>query len=139
MGFPKGRALLGVLLASLILGACTYFRQMIGWVAEKPEIHLVQVDVQSFSVHKVELVFVLDIINPNAFRIDIEGLEYRVQGLDMELGKGEQGQAISLESKEHSTIRLPFVIDPEVGLKMMKKYLKNPKNLKLKLLASMHL
>jgi len=129
-----------LLLSSLILiGGCTYFRQMIGWVAEKPEIKLTQVEVQSFSVHRIELVFVLDIINPNAFRVDIENLEYRVRGLDMELGKGLHSQPIVLEAKEHSTARLPFSMDPDVALKLMKKYLKNPKDLKLKLSASLHL
>ncbi len=123
----------------LMVGGCTYFRQMIGWVAEKPEIKLIQVEVQSFSVHRIELVFVLDIINPNAFRVEIERLDYRVRGLDMDLGRGQHDQPIVLESKEHSTARLPFSIDPEVALKLMKKYIKNPKELKLKLTASLRL
>lgn len=136
------RRLFGVTLlaAALVwIGGCTYFRQMIGWVAEKPEIKLLQVEVQSFSVHRIELVFVLDIVNPNAFRVEIESLDYRVRGLDMELGQGKHDQVIALESKEHSTARLPFSVDPEVALKLMKKYVKNPKDLKLKLSASLRL
>ncbi len=131
--------ILATLLGLALIGGCTYFRQMIGWVAEKPEIKLIQVDVQSFSVHRIELVFVLDIVNPNAFRVEIENLDYRVRGLDMELGKGQHSQPIVLEAKEHSTARLPFSVDPDVALKLMKKYLKNPKDLKLKLSASLHL
>jgi LEA14-like dessication related protein len=122
-----------------LVGGCTYFRQMIGWVAEKPQIKLIQIDVQSFSVHRIELVFVLDIVNPNAFRVEIDKLEYRVRGLDMELGKGQHSQAIVLEAKEQSTARLPFSMDPDVALNLMKKYLKNPKDLKLKLSASLQL
>lgn len=137
--FDRRLVLWIVLSGLMLLGGCSYFRQMIGWVAEKPEIKLQQVEVQSFSVHKIELVFVLDIINPNAFRVEIESLEYRVRGLDMELGKGLQAQAIILEAKEHSTARLPFSVDPEVALKLMKKYIKNPKELKLKLSASLRL
>ncbi|MDQ3234437.1 MAG: LEA type 2 family protein [Pseudobdellovibrionaceae bacterium] len=136
------RRRLGILIALpglVVIGGCTYFRQMIGWVAEKPEIKLVQVEVQSFSVHRIELVFVLDIVNPNAFRVDIEKLDYRVRGLDMELGKGQHTDQIVLEAKEHSTARLPFSVDPDVALNLMKKYLKNPRDLKLKLMASLHL
>jgi LEA14-like dessication related protein len=136
------RRRLGILLTIsglALIGGCTYFRQMIGWVAEKPQIKLIQVDVQSFSVHRVELVFVLDIVNPNAFRVEIENLEYRVRGLDLELGKGQHDQVIVLEAKEHSTARLPFVMDPDVALNLMKKYLKNPKDLKLKLSSSLRL
>ena len=126
-------------LSFLLFGGCSYFRQMIGWVAEKPEIKLVKVEVQSFSIHRIDLVFVLDIINPNAFRVEIESLDYRVRGLGMELGKGQYYQPIVLESKAHSTARLPFSMDPEVALNLMKKYLKNPKDLKLQLSASLHL
>jgi LEA14-like dessication related protein len=136
------RRVLGtVALACLLFwpAGCSYFRQMIGWVAEKPEVKLIQVEVQSFSMHRIDLVFVLDIINPNSFRVDIERLDYRVRGLDMELGQGQHDQQITLESKEHSTARLPFSMNPEVALKLMKKYLKNPKELKLQLVASMHI
>jgi LEA14-like dessication related protein len=123
----------------IAVGGCTYFRQMIGWVAEKPQIKLIEVDAQSFSVHRIELVFVLDIVNPNAFRVEIENLDYRVRGLGMELGEGQHSQAIVLEAKEHSTARLPFSMDPEVALQLMKRYMKNPKDLKLKLSARLHL
>ena len=81
MDFGRRWLLIGIVLS--LCNACSYFRQMVGWVAEKPQLKIIQVEVQSFSLHKIELVFVLDLINPNAFRIDIEALEYRVTGLDM--------------------------------------------------------
>ncbi len=49
------------------LAGCTYLRQMVGLIAEKPEVKLTAVDVKSFSMKKVDLVFLLDIFNPNGF------------------------------------------------------------------------
>jgi LEA14-like dessication related protein len=128
-----------VLSLGLLLSACASLRQLVGLVAEKPELKLVQVEVQAFSVQRIDLVFVIDAYNPNSFALDIESFQYKVSGLGLDLGQGALEKPFVLAGKERSQLRLPFAVVPEVALKIMKKYLSNPKELKLLIQGHLHL
>ncbi len=140
-----GSLLVTLLLPTVWLGilggasSCTAMRQLLGLVAEKPELKLAQIEVQSFSVQRIDLVFLLDAYNPNSFSLDVEGLDYKVSGLGLDLGSGALEKPFLLQGKERSQVRLPFVMAPDVALKIMKKYLGHPKELKILVQGHLHL
>ena len=133
---------MNAIVAVLFLGsalACSHLRHLLGVVADKPQVRLVNVDVKSISVKRMDLDFVLEIINPNSFSVDIEELQYSVHGLELDLGKGAYKDVIPLKSHEKRQVHLPFRIAPDNLVMLMKKYLENPKELKVKLKANLYL
>ncbi len=120
-----------VLLLAPLGGSCSHLRQLLGLVAEKPEIKLRQVDVGAFKMDRIQLVFVLDVANPNDFTLDFADLHYRVHGLGIELGEGKVAEPFSLAASRRTEVRLPFSVKPEVALLLFKKYLSQPGELKL--------
>jgi LEA14-like dessication related protein len=133
---------LSAILIIFILGSaisCSHMRHLLGVVADKPEVRLVNVDVRSMSMKRMEMDFVLEVLNPNSFSVDIEELRYNVRSLDLDLGEGEHKDRITLKSHEKAEVRLPFRIDPDMLVNLMKKYLQNPKELKVQLKATLYL
>lgn len=133
------RNMLALLLGLGLVTGCTYLRQLVGWVADKPQVKVLDVEVQSFQPQRIDLVFVLDIYNPNSFAIDIDRLDYHVLGLGIPLGKGSLIEPVVLKGEAHHQVRLPFAVDPEAGRQIFKKYLANPRELKIKLFAHIFL
>lgn len=125
---------LGVFLCCLLFplwSGCTHLRQLVGLVADKPEVSLRQIEVESFAIDRIRLVFILDIANPNDFSLDIADLDYRVRSLGMELGEGRIMKPLSLGAAQKSEVRLPFAVKPDMAFSLFKKYLARPKELKL--------
>lgn len=133
------RAVLLVLIGSLVLFGCATMRHLLGVVADKPTVRLVNVDIHSISSKRMELDFVLEIFNPNSFGVDIQELKYDVRSLELDLGEGAHKDTISLKSKEKVEVRLPFRVDPDNLVNLMKRYLQNPKELKVQLRANLYL
>lgn len=133
------RAFMIVFIGSLVLLSCATMRHLLGVVADKPTVRLVNVDVRSISTKRMELDFVLEVYNPNSFGIDIQELQYNVSSLDLDLGDGAYKDTISLKSKEKVEVRLPFRVDPDNLVNLMKRYLQNPKELKVQLKADLFL
>ncbi len=133
------RAFILVLCGSLLILSCATMRHLLGVVADKPTVKIAEVDVRSISMKRMEIDFLLDVYNPNSFTIDIEELKYSVQSLDLELGEGTYKEPISLTAKQKIQVRLPFRVDPNNLVNLMKKYLQNPKELKVKLKADLFL
>ncbi|MBC7659403.1 MAG: LEA type 2 family protein [Chitinophagaceae bacterium] len=119
--------------------ACTHLRHLLGVVADKPQVHLMSVDVKSISIKSMNLDFILEIFNPNSFSVDIEELQYSVRSLDFVLGTGAYKDVITLKSHDKIQVHLPFQVAPDNLVKLMKKYLENPKELKVKLEANLYL
>ncbi|RZA14768.1 MAG: hypothetical protein EOP10_27485 [Proteobacteria bacterium] len=138
----KRLRVLSTIVAALLLTsafACSHLRHLLGVVADKPQVRLITVDVKSISMQKMDLDFVLEVLNPNSFSVDIEELQYSVKSLDLDLGDGAYRDAITLKSHEKTEVRLPLRVDPNKIVVLMKKYLENPKELKVKLKASLFL
>lgn len=123
----------------LLIVGCTYLRQLAGSAAEKPQVHLVDIDIRSLSSKRMELDFVLEVFNPNNFTVEIERLDYKVRSLDLDLGEGYSSELIRLGAEEKATVRLPFRMEPDNIVTLMKKYLQNPKELKVKFQANFYL
>ena len=135
------RAFILVLFGSLLIlsFSCATMRHLLGVVADKPTVRLVYVDVRSINTKRMELDFVLEVFNPNSFSVDVEELKYSVRSLEIELGDGVHKNTIELKAKEKVEVRLPFQVDPDKFLTLMKRYLKNPKELKVQLNADLFL
>lgn len=119
--------------------ACSHLRHLLGVVADKPQVRLVNVDVRSISTKRMDMDFVLEVLNPNGFSVDIEELQYKVRSLELDLGEGSHKEPITLKSHEKVEVRLPFRMDPDTLVVLMKKYLQNPKELKVQLIANLFL
>ncbi len=133
---------LGVIVSLLLFGsafACSHMRHLLGMVADKPEVRLLKVDVRSVSTKRMELDFLLEVINPNSFSVEIEELEYSVRSLDLDLGQGAHKDSIALQSHERVEVRLPFQINPDTLVQLMRKYIQNPKELKVQFRANLFL
>lgn len=135
------RAFILVLFGSLLIlsVSCATMRHLLGVVADKPTVRLVHVDVRSISTKRMELDFVLEVFNPNSFSVDIEELKYNVKSLELDLGDGVYQDTIALKAKEKVEVRLPFKVDPNNFVTLMKRYLQNPKELKVQLNADLFL
>lgn len=119
--------------------ACSHLRHLLGVVADKPQVRLVNIDVRSISTKRMDMDFVLEVMNPNSFSVDIEELQYKVRSLDLDLGEGSHKDLITLKSHDKVEVRLPFRMDPATLVTLMKKYLQNPKELKIQLVANLYL
>ena len=133
------RMLLGLTLSLTLLASCTYLRQLVGLVADKPVVKILDVEVGTPAANRIDLVFVIDIMNPNNFAVDVDHLDYQVQGLGVELGRGSLIEPVVLTSQTHTQVRLPFSIDSDAARQYFKRYILNPRDLKLKLLAQLFL
>ncbi len=133
------RASLLVLIGSFMIFGCATMRHLLGVVADKPQVRLSNVEVRSVSMKQMDLDFVLEVYNPNSFTLDLQELKYEVQSLDLDLGQGSYKDTISLKAKEKVEVRLPFKVDPSHLVELMKKYLQNPRELKVQLKADLFL
>ncbi|MES2746477.1 MAG: LEA type 2 family protein [Bdellovibrionota bacterium] len=133
------RAIILVLSGSFLVLSCATMRHLLGVVADKPTVRLVNVDIRSISTKRMELDFVLEVFNPNSFGVDIQELKYDVKSMDLDLGEGSYPDVIMLKSKEKVEVRLPFRVDPDNLVNLMKRYLANPKELKVQLKADLFL
>jgi len=131
-------AILTVLLFGSTL-ACSHMKHLLGMVADKPQVRLLKVDVRSASTRRMDLDFTLEVINPNSFSVEIEELEYSVHSLGFNLGKGTHKEPIDLKSHERVEVTLPFQIDPDTLVLLMRKYIQNPRELKIQLVANLFL
>lgn len=133
------RATVLVLLGSILILGCATMRQLLGVVADKPSVRLVNVDVRSISTKRMELDFVLEVFNPNSFSVDIEELQYSVKSMELDLGDGVSKERVVLKAKEKVSVRLPFRVDPNNLVSLMKRYFQHPKELKVQLTATLFL
>ena len=128
-----------LILGMVLMVACSHFRHLLGVVADKPEVRLISVDIRSATLKQMDLDFSLEVKNPNGFAIELEQLDYSVQGLDLVLGTGSHKDTISIPSHAKINVSLPFKVNTDMFGELMKRYLQNPTELKLKLLAKLYL
>jgi LEA14-like dessication related protein len=133
------RAIVLVLLGSLLFFSCATIRHLLGVVADKPTVRLVNVDVLSIDPRRMDLDFVLEIYNPNSFSVDIQELKYDVKSMSLDLGEGSYPDLITLKAKDKVEVKLPLRVNPESIVNLMKRYLANPKELKVEFRSDLFL
>lgn len=122
---------LAFLLLLPLASGCSHFKELLGLIADKPKVSLKEVEVEAFAIDSVRLVFVLDVLNPNDFSLDINDLDYKVRGLGIELGEGRLTHPFKLAAAQSSQVRLPFRVEPQAAYQLFRKYLAQPRELKL--------
>jgi LEA14-like dessication related protein len=74
----------------------------------KPTAQVEGVRLKGLDLQGVDLVFDVNIDNPNPFAIDLTGFDYDLQLFDRSFLKGEQTQGMSLAGKSDSSVEVPL-------------------------------
>lgn len=97
------RAAPAALAAALLAGCATLGRQ----VFDQPVVTFKDVSVRGIGLQGGSLDVVLNVYNPNRFRLDATRLTYRVLVDSVPLGTGALDQRFVVQSGDSSTVRLP--------------------------------
>ena len=113
-------ALYFVLSLGLSLSSCT---TVLKEVVKEPKMSIQDVSLQKVTLQEVAMEVAMTVTNPNAFTVDLAGIDYQVQALGMTLGQGETNQALVLAPNKPLQIKLPLRLKPEAALKFAQAYL----------------
>lgn len=109
-------------LAALSLSGCqTLMRQ----VFTPPVIEVVDVRVKQIGLQGGTLDVVLDVQNPNDFRIDAERINYNFYVDSARVVTGEITQRLTVEEKDRMRITVPVTFDARAVATAMRYYLAN--------------
>ena len=97
------RAAPAALATALLAGCATLGRQ----VFEQPVVTFKDVSVRGIGLQGGSMDVVLNVYNPNRFRLDATRLTYRVLVDSVPLGTGALDQRFVVQSGDSSTVRLP--------------------------------
>ncbi len=101
--FPRVFALATVILALGSSGCARFARSAF----QTPVVELKDVRVKGIGLQGGSLDVVLDVYNPNDYRIDARGVTYTVFAESLQVATGEVTKLVSLENRKTSTIVLP--------------------------------
>ena len=100
---PLRRAAPAALAAALLAGCATLGRQ----VFEQPVVTFKDVSVRGVGLQGGSIDVLLNVYNPNRFRLDATRLTYRVLVDSVALGDGALDQQFVVQSGDSSVVRLP--------------------------------
>lgn len=108
--------------AALAMGGCkTLLRQAFA----APVVQVVDVRVKSIGFQGGALDVVLDVQNPNEYRIDAEKISYNFFVDTTRIVSGEVSQRLTLEEKGRATVTVPVVFDARAMAVAMRYYFTN--------------
>jgi LEA14-like dessication related protein len=96
-----------LLVASLGLSSCSAL-SLAG--IEEPDVRLMGVDVGSLALDSAELLFDFEIDNPNAQRLLLDGVAYRLSLEGERVLDGRRGQRLEIAAQDESRVTLPMVV-----------------------------
>jgi LEA14-like dessication related protein len=96
-----------LLLATLGLSGCSALG-MVG--IEEPDVRLMGVDVGSLALDSAELLFDFEIDNPNAQRLLLDGVAYRLNLEGERVLDGRRGQRLEIAARDESRVTLPMIV-----------------------------
>ena len=115
-----------VLGIGLFLSSCT---TVLKEVIKEPQMSIQNVSLQKVTLQEVALEVALTVNNPNAFTVDLAGIDYQVQALGMTLGQGESSEPLVLAPNAPLHIKLPLRLAPEAAMKFAQAYLTHSKDI----------
>lgn len=104
--------------AALMLSGCASMSA----VPQKPELTLKSVSLGKVGLDEVELNATLDVVNPNAFPLNLSAIDYELNSMGMTLGKGSSLHALKLQPGVKQTIRLPLTLTTVSAYKLGQAY-----------------
>lgn len=102
----------GALLLALLVAACGMPALLAGHF-ETPEVTLADSKVEAISPSAADVVFGLDIYNPNAYGLRLRSLRYRLRIAGASLAEGETREGLALPGRGVATVRIPVTLDLE--------------------------
>lgn len=106
-------------MAGMFLTACASVESM---VPQRPEVALKNVTLGKVSLTEVQLDATLDVLNPNAYALNLAGIDYQVDAMGMTLGKGSTFEAIKLQPGVKQTVKLPLTLTTASAIKFGQAY-----------------
>ena len=91
---------------------------------------LVAVEVANIGPRAVDLKVVLNVQNPNDFEVGLNYLDYEVSSAGLAIGGGRFKEEFKVGPESDANLNLPFRLDPQSAIKIIEKYLTNPKKIK---------
>ncbi len=97
-----------IVLTTLFMPGCAELNQLIETAnVREPDVKVADVKIGSFTFKKVNLVFDIDISNPNSLGIDLNGFDYNFLLNDHSFLKGEQNQPLKILANGKSSVKVP--------------------------------
>ena len=101
------KRMLPLLLTTLLLPACS---GVLG-VVEQPKISIQNVSLQEISLTQGMAVVTLNVANPNAFPLPVQGIQYGLRLNGRQVASGDQNQGISIGARPEVPINIPVKMD----------------------------
>lgn len=89
----------------LILPAC------LTWFLEQPSFSLQEIELNSVSWQKLDLILAWEVHNPNSFDLKLRGMEYAIYLQDQKVGQGHLPQEILISKSSSTKVALPLSIE----------------------------
>jgi LEA14-like dessication related protein len=80
-------------------------------VFEKPELQFRGLRVNSIGLDGASIDVVVDVYNPNSFRLGVDRFSYDLSVEDVHFGAGETDSPVSVEGHGTASVRLPLHVD----------------------------
>lgn len=108
-----------LIVAVCFLSSCSMIAKMI---ADKPDVDLTSVKVESVSFAKVKMAFGVKISNPNNFELGVNELDYKVYAGSKQLGSGHFKDEFKVAAKSEATLQIPFELKAMSAIEIASKY-----------------
>jgi LEA14-like dessication related protein len=95
----------GLVAVLILLSSC------LSWFIEKPSFNLKEVAITRFSLLEVQLLFGVEVQNPNSFDLKLRALDYTVFFNDQEVGRGKMDQEILIAKSATTLVQVPLQAD----------------------------
>jgi LEA14-like dessication related protein len=101
----KRSALLTLLVLLVVLPSCT------SWFFEKPTFAFKEVSITRFSPADVNLLFGVEVKNPNSYDLNLLSVEYTISINDREVGKGKTDKEVKIGKVSSTLVQIPLQTD----------------------------
>ncbi len=88
----------------LLLTSC------LSWFLEKPTFTPKEVSITRFSPGEMNILFGVEVHNPNHFDIKLKSLEYTISVQDQEIGKGRIDEEVLIGGTSTTLVRVPLQV-----------------------------
>ena len=94
-----------------LLGLLFLLPSCVSWLYEKPTFTLKEVVVKRISLGEIDLLFGIEVQNPNSFDLKLRGFEYRAYIEDQEVGSGRLENEVLIAEKSSTRVQVPLQSD----------------------------
>ena len=126
----------GLILAVLLIAGaygCVYLSEVIGLGPRPPTVSLTTVELTHLSSGSVELRLVLDVHNPNDFKINLSRVDYQATIRDRKIADGRMTGPIEMAASGVTPVKVPLKLDTAALLYVLKDYVRDPKGVVVRL------